>query len=51
MSGEDSDLRLPNSRHYTTLKKLTLLRDRKSELGKKWKRRVSSLWRYQADFI
>ena len=35
MSGEDSDLRLPDSRHYTTLKKLTLLRDRKSELGKK----------------
>lgn len=28
MSGEDSDLRLPDSRDCTTLKKLTLLREK-----------------------
>lgn len=33
------------------LRKLTLPRDRKADLGKKYKRRVSSLWSHQADFI
>lgn len=37
MLGEDSDLRLPDSRHCTTLKKLTLLRDKNLNWVKKKK--------------